>query len=178
LPSLTSGLRESERAALVEVTDHADRTLVCMLPENAMRQGLHLRLAAVAARTRQNRLVLHRRKDARLGRAGTWDLYTGFVMVGEAREDAAIRLLEIGTGISGLKMVHVADWKDSRIHLALFATVLPAGIYPAQPPQELLEIDGDELHGLVRDAPELFSDELLLVEKRGILFRGDCSILS
>jgi ADP-ribose pyrophosphatase YjhB (NUDIX family) len=171
LPSLAAALHESERAILLEVTDHADRPLLLMLPEDAMRQRQRLRLAAVGARTRQNRLVLHRRRDARLSNAGTWDLYTGFVMVGEAREDAAIRLLETGALIGGLRMVHVADREETHVHLALYMTNLPAGVYPAHPAQELLEVDADELRGLVQDAPELFSDELAWAEKKGLLFR-------
>ena len=169
-PSFAAVLRESERAALVEVTDEADQSLLCMLPEDAMRQRLRLRLAAVAARTRQNRLVLQRRKDARLGQGGVWDLYTGFVMVDEAREDAAIRLLEIGAVIGGLRMTHLADRESEPTHLALFVAELPAGVYPAHPAQELLEVDADELHGLVRDAPELFSAELIWAEGSGVLW--------
>jgi len=168
---LAAELHESERAVLVEVTDHADQVLLCMLPEEAMRQRLWLRLAAVAARTRQNKLILHRRRDARLGSAGTWDLYTGFVMVGEAREDVAIRLLETGAIIGGLRVVHVADREDEHARLALFVADLPAGVYPAHPDQELLEADADELRGLVRDAPELFSRELIWAEASGLLFR-------
>jgi len=163
-------LHESERAVLVEVMDDLDQTLLCMLPEDAMRQMLRLRLAAVAARTRHNRLILQRRRDWRLGKAGVWDLYTGFVLAGEAREDAAIRLLEIGAIIAGLAMAHVADRTDSHARLALFVTDLPAGVYPAHPAQDLLEVDADELRGLTRDAPELFSDELVWAEKSGVLF--------
>ncbi|MCL1939895.1 MAG: NUDIX hydrolase [Desulfovibrionaceae bacterium] len=170
-PPFAVDLHESERAVLVEVTDQADQALLCMPPEEAMRQRLRLRLAAVAARTRQNKVILHRRRDARLGSAGTWDLYTGFVMVGEAREDAAIRLLETGAIIGGLRVVHVADREDEPARLALFVADLPAGVYPAHPAQELLEADADELRGLVRDAPELFSPELIWAEASGMLFR-------
>ena len=170
-PAFAADLHESERAVLVEVTDDLDQTLLCMLPEDAMRQMLRLRLAAVAARTRQNRLILQRRKDWRLGKAGLWDLYTGFVLAGEAREDAANRLLETLAIIGGLAVVHIADRTDSHARLALFVAALPAGVYPAHPSQELLEVDADELRGLVRDAPELFSDELVWAEKSGMLFR-------
>jgi len=171
-PAFAADLHESERAVLVEVMDQADQTLLCMLPEDAMRQRLRLRLAAVAARTRQNRLILHRRRDWRLGVAGVWDLYTGFVLAGEAREDAAIRLLETLAIIGGLAIARLADRTDSHARLALFVAELPAGVYPAHPAQELLEVDADELHGLVRDAPELFSPELVWAEQHGALFRA------
>jgi len=170
--SFAVDLHESERAVLVEVMDHANQALLCMLPEDAMRQMLRLRLAAVAAHTRQNRLILQRRRDWRLGRVGAWDLYTGFVMAGEAQEDAAIRLLEIGAIIGGLVMVHVADRTDSHAQLALFVAELPTGVYPAHPAQELLLVDVDELRGLVRDVPELFSDELVWAERSEVLFRA------
>lgn len=170
-PCLVDGLNESERALLVEVTDDSDNTLVCMPPEAALGQRLRLRLVAVAPRTRQNKIILHRRGDARLGSAGTWDLYTGFVLAGEAREDAAIRLLETTAVIGGLRMTHIADRQAGHVHLALFVTDLPAGVYPARPARELLETDADELRGLVRDAPELFSPELLWAEGTGALFR-------
>jgi len=170
-PVFAADLHESERAVLVEIMDHADQTLLCMLPEDAMRQMLRLRMVAVAARTRHNRLILHRRGDWRLGKAGVWDLYTGFVMAGEAREDVAIRLLETLASIGGLAMAHIADCTGSHAHLALFVAELPAGVYPAHPDQELLDVDADELRGLVRDAPELFSDELVWAEKSDVLFR-------
>ena len=173
LPSLAAALHEKDRAVLVEVTDHADQPLLCMLPEDAMRQRLRVRVASVAARTRQNKIILRRRGEARLGNAGTWDVYTGFVMVGESREDAAIRLLETGAGLGGLRVVHRADREDTPAHLALFVTDLPAGVYPEHPDQELLEVDADELRGLVQDAPELFSGELVWAEKHGGLFRGE-----
>jgi hypothetical protein len=171
-PPFAAELHESERAVLVEVMDHADQVLLCMPPEEAMRQRLRLRLAAVAARTRQNKLIMHRRRDVRLGGAGTWDIYTGFMMLGEAREDAAIRLLETGANIGGLRMIHVADREDGHVSLALFVADLPAGVYPAHPARELLEADADELRGLVRDAPELFSRELVWAEQGGALFRA------
>ena len=170
LPGLTQGLSQTERAALVEISDDADRTLVCMAPETALLQNLRLRLAAVALRTRQHRIILHRRRDLRLEGTGLWDLYTGFIMVGEAREDDAIRLLEANALIGGLRMLHVADRESEKFRLALFVADLPAGVYPAHPTQKLLEVDGDELWGLVKDAPELFSAELLWAEASGALF--------
>ncbi len=171
LPRLGAELGESERSALVEVTDEADRALVCMRPESALRQGLRLRLAAAALRTRHNNIILRRRVDPRLEGKGLWDLYTGFVLVGEAREDAALRLLETDAGIGGLRMIHAADRDDEKGRLSLFVADLPAGIYPVHPAQELLEADSDELRGLARDAAELLSAEALWAEASGVLFR-------
>ena len=171
-PAMTDGLNEAERMTLVEVTDADGRPLVCMTPENALRQNLGLRLAAVVLRTRQNKAILRRRRDERLGSAGAWDIYTGFVLVGEAREDAAVRLLETLAVIGGLQTGHVAEREGERNPLSLFAADLPAGVYPSHPAQALMEADADELRGLVRDAPELLTPELIWAESTGMMFHA------
>ena len=171
-PAMTNGLSEAERMTLVEVTDADGRPLVCMAPEDALRQNLGLRLAAVVLRTRQNKAILRRRRDERLGSPGAWDIYTGFVLVGEAGEDAAVRLLETLAVIGGLQTLHAAEREGERNSLSLFAADLPAGVYPSHPAQALMEADADELRGLVRDAPELLTPELIWAESTGMMFRA------
>lgn len=171
LPELADGLSESERMTLVEVMDPDDRPLLCMLPETALRQTLRLRVAAVALRTRQNRIVLHKRDDPRLGSPGKWDVYTGFVLVGEAREDAAQRLLR-AAGVSGASLTGTADGASCGIGpLTLYVADLPSGLYPVHAPGELLETDADELAGLARATPELLTPELVWAAGGKSLFK-------
>ena len=160
---LAATLSESEQAQLVEVVDSEDRPLMCMPPETALRQKLALRIVAVALRTRGDRLILHKRRELRLPSLGKWDLYTGFVRVGEAREDAALRLLLSGARVSGIRLSPLPKGENRIIGshlLTVFTADLPAGLYPQHPDQELLTVDADELAGLMRDVPELLSPEL------------------
>ena len=161
---LAAQFSESERGQLVEVVDSNDRPLLCMPPEIALRQKLPVRVVAVALRTRWNRLILRKRRDARLGFQGRWDLYAGFVLVGEAREDAALRLLLSDAGLHGLKLSPLPSreaGEEGASFFALFAADMPAGLFPAHPAHEVMTVDADELAGLIRDVPELLSPELV-----------------
>ena len=174
-PSLVAGLTEHERALLVEVVDTQDRPLVCLPPKEALRQRLAVRMVAVALRTRQNKLILRKRCDASLGFAGRWDIYTGFVLVGEARKDAALRLLSSDAGLAGATKLFLAESNEpqSAPHpLTLFIVDLPAGLYPNLPAQDMLLVDADELDGLIRDMPELLSPELLRLAAAPGFFSG------
>ena len=173
--SLAARLSESERSQLVEVVDGNDWPLLCMPPEAALRQKLPVRMVAVALRTRQNRLILHKRADSKLGFAGRWDLYTGFVMVGEAREDAALRLLLSDAGLPGLRVSPLSDGEERGEPfplLTVFTADLPPGLYPEHPLQDMLTVDADELEGLIRDVPELLSPELTRAAAAPGLFCG------
>lgn len=160
---LEAWLSANEREKLVEVVDGEDRPLLCMPPEVALRQKLPVRMVAVVLRTRRKRLILRKRRDARLGFTGRWDLYTGLVMVGEAREDAALRLLLCDTGLSGLRVLPLPGRGGQGGFsplFSLFAADLPTGLFPAHSVQEMMTADADELTGLIRDVPELFTPEL------------------
>ena len=160
---LETRLSESEREQLVEVVDSEDRPLLCMPPETALRQKLPVRMVAVVLRTRRKQLILRKRRDARLGFAGRWDLCTGLVMVGEAREDAALRLLLSDTGLNGLRVLPVPGRGEQGGFsplFSLFAADLPTGLFPAHSVQEMMTVDADELAGLIRDVPDLFTPEL------------------
>lgn len=155
---------ESERGELVEVVDNNDRPLLCMSPKIALRQRLSIRMVAVALRTRLNRLILRKRHDVRLGYTGRWDMYTGFVLIGEAREDAALRLLLSDAGLSGLRVSLLSDREEPEEYFSrftLYVTDLPAELYPSQPAHEMMTVDADELAGLIRDVPELLCPALI-----------------
>ena len=140
-------------------------------------------------RTRKNKLIMHKGRDGRLGFSRCWDLHTGFVFAGEAREEAGLRLLQ-DAGLSGLRLQYLGAWPDDRgrAHCTFFGAELPSGLYPmpvsgpetpeksepaftAEKKEDLLELDADELHGLVELASELFSPELLLAAGKNILFK-------
>ena len=168
---LNAELGQADRERLVEVVDGNGRPLLCMTPQAALRQKLSVRAVAVALRL-GNRVILRRRHDAGRGGAGRWDLYAGFVMVGEAREDAALRLLLSEAGLSGLRVSPLAGPEESGDGLfTLFAVDLPAGLYPEHPVQDMMTVDADELAGLIRDVPELLSPELVRAAAVPGLFR-------
>lgn len=170
---LDARLSESEREQLVEVVDNQDRPLLCMPPENALRQKLPVRVVAVALRTWQNKLVLRKWRDAGAGGTGGWDLYTGFVRVGEAREDAALRLLS-EAGLNGLSVSPVSgpeEREENSRFFTLFTADLPTGLYPSHPVQEIMTVDADELEGLIRDVPEMLSPEVFRAARAPGLLR-------
>jgi hypothetical protein len=187
-------LSAAEQAELVEMTDADDRPLMCMAPEQALGVALYHRRAVLALRGRDGRLFLHRGRDPRLEQAELWDLYTTFVMVGEAGEDAALRLLR-AVGLPDLTprlLLRAAPDAGRRAHRVLFTADVPRGLRPlplpapiltARPlkrggaaPQthsgDLLEVDAEELAGLTRSAPELFSPEVLWAAGARLLFGG------
>jgi hypothetical protein len=189
---LAAPLSEEEKGGLVELTDADDRPLVCMAPEKARQLGLFHRRAVLALRGPEGRVFLHRGRDPRLGQAALWDLYTSFVMVGEAGEDAVLRLLR-AVGLPDLTprlRLRAAPDAESRAHRVLFTAEAPRGLRPLPLPRpgiqarplrrggaapqpeagELLEVDAEELAGLTRSAPELFSPEALWAEGAGALF--------
>lgn len=171
-PGLADCLSPEDRLRVVEVPDASDRPLLCMPPESVLRQKLPFRLAVTVLRTRQNRLVLRRRKDARLGMQGSWDVYTGFIFAGEALEDAAIRLLEADAGVGGLGISLLsAETGEDGARRALLVAELPLGLHPAHEAGELLEVDADELKGLVRDTPELLAPEVVWARRIQGVFR-------
>jgi ADP-ribose pyrophosphatase YjhB (NUDIX family) len=162
-PPALPDMGEAEHAGLCEVADRADRLLMCMPVETARRKALGIRICALALRSREGRLIL--RKKARVGaaRRGLWDIYSCHLRVGEAREDAVLRLLAEEGGLAGLKAEKVADVSEGTngAHISFFTADLPPGLYPAHAPGEVLEVDRDELDGLVENTPELLSGELI-----------------
>lgn len=185
-----------ERKELIEVTDGKDRPIACLPPELVLRQGLFFRMVIVTLRTRGNKVLLHKRAAGPLGFCGCWDGYTGFVRAGESRWDAAIRLLPSVPGMRGFSLSRVqavaerhepvlaqnrrrkqprrSPEKFAMAHLSLFMADFPAAFSPAQTAEEghtFLEVDKDELHGLIREVPELFTREAAWAAQTGMLFR-------
>lgn len=98
--------------------------------------------------------------DPDAGMSGVWSPHVGFVRVGEAQEDSAERLLLEEAALSGLEarlLIREDDGPGG--NRALFVAELPAGLYPLHPAGEFLEVDADELAGLVRDAADLLAPE-------------------
>ncbi|MDR1946097.1 MAG: NUDIX hydrolase [Desulfovibrio sp.] len=173
LPSgIESCLGEEERAGLGEVTDAAGLLLLCMPPDQALRRGLRLRVCSVALRTREGKVILHRRKKAGDG-AALWDLYTGHVLPGEAWEDAALRLLDTWAGTAGSRLARLSEIVGDEAggaHIRYYGVALSSGLYPRHAPADTLEADRDELAGLAQAVPELLSIPLLLAAREGIIF--------
>ena len=159
---------------ILEITDNEDRPLMCMPPDAVLRQRLHRRIVCIALHTGKNTLLLHKRADSMLEHQGAWDLYTGSVLMGEAREDAALRLLQDKTGLEDFSLTFAAARKGSReapSHVALFTARLPQGMLPLGEEHDILEVDADELAGLVQHTPELFTPALQWAAESGCLFR-------
>ncbi|MDR3176715.1 MAG: hypothetical protein LBU06_09315 [Desulfovibrio sp.] len=152
---------EAERAGLCEVADSADRLLMCMPAEAARRKSLGIRICALALRSGEGRLILRKKTRVGAARRGVWDIYSCHLRVGEAREDAALRLLAEEGGLAGLTAEKVADISDGAAHISFFTADLPPGLYPAHAPGGVLEVDRDELDGLVENTPELLTREVI-----------------
>ncbi len=168
-----AGLGAAERERLVEVVDAHDRPLAVMTPKDALRQGLRFRMAAVALRIADNRVLLLRRKDEKGDRYGLWGIGTGAVRVGEAREDAAFRLLAELAGLRGVqpREVAVADAAAGFSYdLTLYVADLPKGLLPWSVSLDTMALDRDELEGVLGESPGLFSAELAWAAGTGRLF--------
>ncbi|MDR1686512.1 MAG: hypothetical protein LBR82_08770 [Desulfovibrio sp.] len=193
-PAVETGLGEEEISMLGEVTDAAGRLLLCMPPDQALRRGLRLRLCAVALRTGDGKVILHkgtrpgaapatakpRSSRNRPGRSGKgadpslpWDIYTGHVPAGEAWDSTALRLLETRAGAAGSRLVRLAEIDGEAAggaHIRYYSATLVSGLYPKHAPEDTLEADRDELAGLAENVPELLSPLLLQAVLMGILF--------
>jgi hypothetical protein len=104
---------------------------------------------------------------------GLWDLFSGPALLGESREDAALRFLARKAGIvteGPLVPAAVAsDYDGSLAHRTLFVFRLVGNMRPFAEKQTFMEVDADELDGLVRDMPELLAPSLLWAVQTGKL---------
>ncbi|MDR0828069.1 MAG: NUDIX domain-containing protein [Desulfovibrio sp.] len=164
-------LGAEDTALLCEVTDNAGRLLMCMPADAARHKALRLKVCVLALRSGNARLILRRRVRGGSDRRGLWGLYCGHVLVGEAGEDAALRLLASEGGLLGLKVEKIADSASGApgAQFSLFRADLPPGLYPAHSPDRVLEVDRDELDGLVKNTPELLTPELIWAAGAGLL---------
>jgi hypothetical protein len=102
-----------------------------------------------------------------------WDIYTGHVLVGEAWESAALRLLETWAGTAASRLARLAEIDGEAAggaHVRYYTATLVSGLYPKHAPEDTLEVDRDELAGLAETVPELLSRLLLPAVRMGILF--------
>lgn len=170
---LETWLSPWEREQLVEIVDAHDRPLALLTPQNALRQGLRFRRVAVALRTTPDSVLLMREKDDRTDRPSLWSIGTGPVRVGEAREEAAARLMAEEAGLRGVLPREVAfagAAEGFAYDLTLFVADLPKGLLPWRKGIESLAMDRDELEGVIGGAGELFSEELRWAVRSGALF--------
>lgn len=170
---LDAGLEPEEIDQLVEITDDYDNTLAILAPGEALRQGLRFRMIAVILRTTRNTVLLSRAKDEKPNRPVPWSMGLDFVRVGEAREDAATRMLAKGFGLGGIRprMAAVAENSAAFAYdLTLYVADLPVGLLPGAARFEILAVDKDELEGLLKRTPGLFSEELRWAFATGKLF--------
>ena len=175
LYGLEHGLTSAEREQLVEIVDADDRPLAVMAPQSALRQGLRFRKIAVVLRPAPDTVLIIRKRDERTGRPGLWNIGSGVVRVGEAREDAAARLMAEEAGLGGIRprMVAVAGEREGFAYdLALFVADLPKGFLPWREDIEAVVMDRDELEGVIEGAEELFTPELRWAARTGGLFDG------
>jgi ADP-ribose pyrophosphatase YjhB (NUDIX family) len=176
-PGIAEELAEIGRGDLVEVFDSSGRPLLCMAPESALRQSLRPRMAAVALRAGRGGILLGKRTDERLGNQGKWDMRVDFVRAGETAEDAAARIVSEVRRDGGLEAGDIPFFFVAREEsgfagpLSLFVADLQPGVYPDQPVADLLEVDEEELAGLVVGAADLLTPELVWAAGTGALFR-------
>ena len=157
---------------VMEVTDKTDSPLMCMTPESIHRQKLFYRMVSVGLFSRRRTLLLYKRNESLPGFQGCWDLFSGAVLVGEAREDAALRLTTAKTGIEELALRERARRRPDDImpvHLTLFTGTYGKGVDRTVAGSGFLEVDKDELDGLIRDIPELLTPSLLWAHSSGNL---------
>lgn len=170
LPACPYGREET--ALLLEATDAQDRPLALLPVETVLRQRLFFRMAAVAPLYADGSLLLLRRSVPLPEHQGKWDLLCCPVFAGESREDAALRILcerlpqGAHAAVPAALTVRRADG-EFHAHITLFAAILPDWIHPGG---DALRADADELEGLARDTPELFTPELLWATETGALF--------
>lgn len=172
LPDFAKGLDKNEREQLVEILDADDRPLAVMTPENALRQGLRFRRVAVVLRS-ASQVLLMRQKEERPERAVPWGIGSGFIRVGEACEDAALRLMTEMAGCGGIRprLAAVAAQDAGFVYdLMLYVADAPEGLLAWREDFEGCAMDQDELEGVLKGAPELFSHELRWAVATGRLF--------
>lgn len=168
---------EESGLALVEYVDAADRPLLVAPREHADRLGLIRRVVGVSLLDASGRWYLQRRAASLPLFPGLWGLSAvGHVREGEAREDAALRVLAEEAGIHEAQVRVLAvvgpEQGHGRFHLTLFQAG-PAPFAPIPHPDRASEglwVDRHELEGLATHFAELLTPELLWAVLSGHLF--------
>lgn len=160
---------------LLEYTDMSDRTLLVAPCSEAGRLGLCCRAVGVILCDAQKRVCIRRQGDERSGQR-LWNLTAvTHVRFGEAREDAARRVLETGMGIREASLTPFAtlapDDTGEPLHVTLFLARSISGVVDPGRMGEYLFLDEDELNGLVEHMPELLTPTLLWTIRSGKLWK-------
>lgn len=139
----------------VEYVDAQNRPLLVAPLGAAAALGLPFCVAGVALRDTKGRVFVRRNA------LGRWDLsVTGVVRAGEAPEDAALREAAAVLGLSGIRLVRVAERLPSGTapnrRLILF---LAGPATPVTAPDGMF-LDAVELDGLIAWFPELLASDL------------------
>jgi|GEM_PF-3062802 len=147
----------------VEVIDAAGRTLLVMPREQVFRQGLRHRAVLVCLRNTQGGIFLHKKASAGDGGETWFPAVHGLVLAGESRHDAAIRLLGVELGISGLEMFEAARFALSasgpaeNVETTLFLTAKTSALPRLSEPEvhEGMFVDQEEFKAILRDYPHM-----------------------
>lgn len=141
------------------------------------RFGLNRRVVLVALRDAARRIYVQQRGPHCDALPGYWDLSaTGHILAGESREDAAHRELAEEIGVTGTRLVRIAEYTpddQSRSFSTLFLAG-PSGQVPVPNPAEVstgMFLDEDELKALVAFTPERITPALRWALGTGLLFR-------
>ncbi len=168
-------LTRTRGQTLVEVTDRRDRPLLLMSGAEVRRRSLPHRVVLVLLRDMRGRVLVAR--GGADGGSGLWRVSAaGQVLAGEAREDAARRLLALHLGIGGVQLAPRAALAASAAtgfrQVSLYVAG-PAAEVPV-PASDLIAqtmfLDRDELTGLADHFPEMLSSDLLWAVRSGYVF--------
>lgn len=139
----------------VEYVDAENRPLLVAPLSAAAALGLSFRVVGVALRDIKGRVFVRRNAS------GRWDLsVTGAVRAGEAPEDAALREAAAALGLSGIRLIRIAERlpdADARNRRLVVFSAGPA--VPVTAPDGMF-LDAVELDGLIACFPELIAPDL------------------
>lgn len=170
---------------LIEVIDANDQPFLLMPKAEVLTQGLAHRIVLVALRQQGGRiLVTQRTQDTGSDSesAAVWGLSASTrVRAGEARMDAALRVLHHDIGVHDAQLLPGAGKAPripalkpfDRLHLSLFIAETPASNPLFAEPEKnagVMFLDKDELQGMAQHFPEILSDGLLWAITSGALF--------
>lgn len=170
---------------LLEVIDGNDQPFLLMPKGEVLAQGLAHRVVLVAVRQQGGRiLVTQRTRDtgSESENSSVWGLSASTrVRAGEARVDAALRVLHNDVGVPDAQLLPGAGKAPripalspfDRLHVSLFIAEAPLGSpisAEAEKNTDVMFLDKDELQGMAQHFPELLSDGLRWAVTSGALF--------
>ena len=159
----------------VEVLDREKRQLMVMPLPEARRQALPHRAVQVLIFDTARRVILMRRSRDKARYPGKWDVSAaGPVRPGEARRDAAVRVLERTMGLRADKLRLVAEIEagpeNGHEHVSLFTAGRLAQT-PRPNPEEACEVFAyapEELGHLMEHFRDLLTPRLISLWEKGL----------